>query len=58
VRGIADYKNAQGQTCRIIEQTVLIAGQRVRATGTMCQQPDGRWTLIAEPTTPQRAGQR
>jgi surface antigen len=28
-----------------MEQRVAIAGQRVRAIGTICRNPDGRWAL-------------
>jgi len=35
-----------GQTCRIVEQRVIIAGEQVKASGTMCLQPDGRWALV------------
>jgi surface antigen len=42
VRG---YRNALGQDCQVVEQSVFIAGQLVRATGTVCRQPDGRWAL-------------
>ena len=45
VRIIRGFSNDQGQPCRVVEQTVVINGQRVRATGTVCQQPDGHWTI-------------
>jgi surface antigen len=45
VRIIRGFSNEQGQPCRVVEQTVVINGQRVRATGTVCQQPDGHWTI-------------
>jgi surface antigen len=45
LRILSGFRNAEGQPCQVVEQTVLISGQRVRATGTMCQQPDGRWVL-------------
>jgi hypothetical protein len=34
-----------GHACRIIERTVTIAGETVQASGTLCQQPGGRWVL-------------
>ncbi|HZB91705.1 MAG TPA: hypothetical protein VE397_09705, partial [Stellaceae bacterium] len=46
VRVIAEFRNATGQSCQVVEQRVFIGGARVRATGTVCQQPDGRWALM------------
>jgi surface antigen len=47
VRVVSSFRNAAGQPCQIIEQTVrLSGGERVRATGMMCRQRDGRWTLM------------
>jgi surface antigen len=40
------FVDRHGQTCRIVEQTVIIAGEKVKASGTMCLQPDGRWALV------------
>ena len=34
-----------GQPRRIVEPTVVINGQRVRATGTLCQEADGHWAM-------------
>jgi surface antigen len=45
VRIIRGFSNDQGQPCRVVEQIVIINGQRVRAMGTVCQQQDGRWTI-------------
>ncbi|HEV2548316.1 MAG TPA: hypothetical protein VGU20_13335 [Stellaceae bacterium] len=45
VRIIRGFSNDQGQPCRVVEQTVVINGQRVRATGTVCQQQDGHWAI-------------
>jgi surface antigen len=42
---LSAFTNDLGQACRVIEQRVFIAGQRVHATGTVCRQPDGRWLL-------------
>ena len=39
------FRNARGQTCRVVEQTVIISGQQTRATGTVCQQTDGHWAI-------------
>jgi surface antigen len=46
VRIVASFTNARGEVCRVVEQSVLITGERALATGTMCQQADGSWTLI------------
>jgi surface antigen len=44
---ISSFLNARGQTCHVVEQRVWLAGgERVRATGTMCRQGDGRWVLV------------
>ena len=45
MRIIRGFSNNLGQPCRVVEQIVIINGQRVRATGTVCQQPDGRWAI-------------
>jgi surface antigen len=45
VRIIRGFSNKDGQPCRVVEQTIVINGQRVRATGTVCQQSDGQWTI-------------
>src|SRR5262249_61536786 len=45
VRIIRGFSNNTGQPCRVVEQTVVINGQRVRASGTLCQETDGRWTI-------------
>jgi surface antigen len=42
---IMGFRNARGETCRMVEQTVVIGGQKTSATRTMCEQPDGRWAL-------------
>lgn len=46
VRVVAIFTNAIGQRCNVVEQTIRVGGGRVRATGTSCQQSDGRWLLI------------
>ena len=43
---ISGYRNAHGELCRTVRQTVFIGGQPAVATGTMCQQSDGRWALV------------
>ena len=46
-RVISSFRNARGQTCHVVEQKVwLSGGERVRASGTMCQEGDGRWVLV------------
>ncbi|MGO8919841.1 MAG: hypothetical protein ACLQJR_28410 [Stellaceae bacterium] len=46
VRIVSRFRNARGNVCNVIKQSVLIDGARVLATGTVCRQPDGRWTLV------------
>ena len=48
VRIIRGFSNNLGQPCRVVEQTVVINGQRARATGTVCQQPDGYWAMAPQ----------
>ena len=45
VRVVSDFINAAGQHCNVVEQSVLVVRERVRASGTLCQQLDGRWVL-------------
>src|SRR5713226_6798002 len=54
---LADYQK-DGRRCRDYQQTVLIAAQRVKAVGTVCQGGDGKWGLVpfqrpAQPTAGQ-----
>jgi surface antigen len=47
VRVVSSFRDGRGQLCQIVEQNVQLAGgERVRASGKMCQQPNGRWTLV------------
>jgi hypothetical protein len=46
VRVRSAFHDRHGKPCRIIEETVMIAGQSVRATATVCQQSNGRWSLV------------
>jgi surface antigen len=45
VQVIRRYRNAAGRSCQVIRQSVFISGMTVKAIGTVCQQPDGRWAL-------------
>jgi len=38
------YKDAAGRPCRVVEQTVVIDGQQVRANGKVCR-AGGQWAL-------------
>ncbi|HEX7970456.1 MAG TPA: hypothetical protein VF502_19700 [Stellaceae bacterium] len=40
------FTDATGRPCRIVEQTVMINGQTVRARGNVCQMPGGQWALV------------
>jgi hypothetical protein len=42
----ARYTDAAGRPCRLVEQSVTIDGETVRARGTICRMPDGRWALV------------
>jgi len=42
---VMGFRNARGEACRVVEQTVVIGGQKTSASRTMCEQPDGRWAL-------------
>jgi surface antigen len=46
VRVRSAFHDRHGNPCRVIEQTVTIAGQIVRATATVCQQSNGSWALV------------
>jgi surface antigen len=43
----AVYKDKAGRPCRVVEQTVLISGQTVRARGDICRTPGGQWALVS-----------
>jgi surface antigen len=42
---VMGFRNDRGETCRVVEQTVVIGDHKTTATRTMCEQPDGRWAL-------------
>ena len=46
VRVVSNFTNAAGEPCNLVEQSVLVGRERVRATGTLCLQRDGRWVLV------------
>ena len=46
-RVVRRFRDASGQPCRIVNETVLIDGERTRATGTVCRESDGHWTIAA-----------
>ncbi|HEV2547616.1 MAG TPA: hypothetical protein VGU20_09780 [Stellaceae bacterium] len=54
LRVVRGFRNARGQRCRVVAQTVVIGGQSVRATGTLCRQADGHWALVQEAENAQR----
>jgi surface antigen len=41
----AFYKDKAGRPCRVVEQTVMINGQNVRADGKVCRKAGGQWAL-------------
>lgn len=47
LRIVQRFRDASGQPCRIVNETVLIDGERTQATGTVCQGSDGHWTIAA-----------
>jgi hypothetical protein len=46
-RVVRRFRDASGQPCRIVNETVLIDGERTQATGTVCKESDGHWTIAA-----------
>lgn len=40
------YKNDNGQYCREYSQDVMIGGERQKAYGKACRQPDGNWKIV------------
>jgi hypothetical protein len=46
-RVVRRFRDASGQPCRVVNQTVLIDGERTQATGTVCRESDGHWTIAA-----------
>ena len=54
LRIVRRFQNARGQRCRVVAQTVVIGGEHVRATGTVCRQADGHWALAQETENAQR----
>jgi hypothetical protein len=42
---VMGFLNARGELCRVVEQPVVINGQKMSATSTLCQQADGRWAV-------------
>ncbi|HEV2550709.1 MAG TPA: hypothetical protein VGU20_25580 [Stellaceae bacterium] len=42
---VMGFRNARGETCRVVEQTVVIGDHKTPAMRTMCEQADGRWAL-------------
>ena len=41
------FHNARGRPCRVVEQSVVISGQKTWATGTVCLQANGQWMLAS-----------
>jgi surface antigen len=46
VEVVSYFNDARGRDCRVVEQVVTIGTQPVRARGTVCQDPGGRWALV------------
>lgn len=42
----SSYTNAQGQTCRAFNQSVVAGGDEEVRQGTACQQADGSWRIV------------
>ena len=47
-RVVRRFRDASGQPCRVVNETVLIDGEKTQATGTVCQESDGNWTIAAD----------
>ena len=43
---IETYQTGRGEYCREYLQEIVIGGERRRAYGTACRQPDGSWEII------------
>lgn len=41
------YQKADGAYCREYEQTVTVGGEKQKAYGTACRQPDGTWKIVS-----------
>jgi surface antigen len=46
VTPVKTYQAASGTYCREYQQTVTINGQKEKAYGTACRQPDGSWRIV------------
>jgi surface antigen len=46
LRILSTYRGQDGLPCRKVRETVLIDGQHVSATATICQHSNGRWGLV------------
>jgi hypothetical protein len=44
---VQNFRDASGQPCRVVNETVLIDGEKAPATGTVCKRSDGRWAIAA-----------
>jgi hypothetical protein len=59
-RVVRSFRDASGQPCRVVNETVLIDGEKTLATGTVCKQSDGHWSIAAADadiaTQPSRLG--
>jgi surface antigen len=42
----SSFTNRLGQPCRVVEQDVWIGGEPVKASGTVCEQPNGVWAVM------------
>lgn len=40
------YKNSDNQYCREYTQDVIVGGERQKAYGRACRQPDGNWKIV------------
>jgi hypothetical protein len=43
---VSGFSSPSGRPCRIIEQTVQLGDDTVRALGKMCELPNGQWGLM------------
>ena len=42
------FRDASGQLCRIVNETVLIDAEKTRATATVCRVSDGHWMIAGD----------
>ena len=47
VTTVRDGRRNSGEYCREFQSEIVVSGQREKAYGTACQQPDGSWKIVS-----------